>query len=226
MSIFIIKIIAILAMVLDHIKFAIPQTNNFITEYFGRMSYPLFAFVLVEGYLHTSNKKRYAIRLFIFAIISQIPFMLFRSLIGINEWKMLNIMFTLLLGFSVIYIYENFNNKIFANLLAILIAIFGAIIKVDYGWYGIGFIYLFYFFRNFKSAYLPSIICLSIFYYFSKYKMNMFKVDIYLQILFICLSLIPIYLYNGKKGRGMKYFFYCFYPVHLILLYLINFFIV
>jgi hypothetical protein len=123
MSIFIIKIIAVVTMVLDHIKYAIPQTNNFITQYFGRISYPLFAFVFVEGYLHTSNKKKYAIRLFIFAIISQIPFMLFRSLIGKNSWKMLNIMFTLLLGFIGIFIYEKCNNKILGSIIAIFIAI-------------------------------------------------------------------------------------------------------
>lgn len=84
-----------MTMVLDHIKYAIPETAGFITQYFGRISFPLFAFLVGEGYSHTSNLKKYYKRLIVFALISQVPFMLFRTLVG--EWRMLNILFTLLL---------------------------------------------------------------------------------------------------------------------------------
>ena len=65
MTSFIIKIIACITMVLDHIKYAIPETECFLTTYFGRFAFPLFAFLLVEGYSHTSDLKKYYKRLFI-----------------------------------------------------------------------------------------------------------------------------------------------------------------
>ncbi len=106
MSIFLIKIIAVITMFCDHIKYAIPQTNNIVLIILGRIAFPLFCFALVEGYVHTSNKEKYIKRLLIFAIISQIPFMLFRSMIRPNEWKMLNVMVTMLFGFVRNYIYR------------------------------------------------------------------------------------------------------------------------
>ena len=92
-------------------------TSNFITEYLGRISFPLFAFLLVEGYLHTKNLKKYYKRLIIFAIISQIPFMLFRTLVG--EWKMLNIMFTLLCGLLCITAYDKIKKEYIQRLISI-----------------------------------------------------------------------------------------------------------
>ena len=115
MSIFTIKLIAVITMLLDHIRYAIPETNCILFELLGRMSYPLFAFVLTEGYIHTSSKKEYAKRLIKYGLISQIPFMLFRSMLGKNEWKMLNIMFTLLLGFFGILSLDKIKNKYSRN---------------------------------------------------------------------------------------------------------------
>ena len=121
MSIFIIKIIACITMFLDHIKYAIPSTKNFITLYFGRISFPLFAFLITQGYIHTSNLKKYYTRLIIFGIISQIPFMFFRTLVG--EWKMLNIMFTLLLGLAAITVYDKQKNKVISIPIIIMLII-------------------------------------------------------------------------------------------------------
>ena len=110
MTICIIKIIACITMILDHIRYVVPVTNIFVTRFLGRISFPLFAFLLTEGYVHTKNLKNYYKRLFIFAIISQIPFMLFRKLV-VGEWKMLNIMFTLLLGLIAITIFDKEKRK-------------------------------------------------------------------------------------------------------------------
>jgi len=109
MSIFIIKVIACITMVLDHIKYAVPETRCFATIYLGRIAFPLFAFLAVEGYKHTSNLRKYYKRLIIFALISQIPFMLFRTLVG--EWRMLNIIFTLILGLFAITVFDKLDKK-------------------------------------------------------------------------------------------------------------------
>ena len=154
MSIFTIKLIAVITMLLDHIRYAIPETNCILFELLGRMSYPLFAFVLTEGYIHTSSKKEYAKRLIKYGLISQIPFMLFRSMLGKNEWKMLNIMFTLLLGFFGILSLDKIKNKWISIPISIAIPVLACFLNVDYSWYGILFIYIFYLFKNKKPLIL------------------------------------------------------------------------
>ena len=147
MSIFAIKILACITMILDHIKYAIPITNNFITKYFGRIAFPLFAFLITEGYIHTKNLKQYYKRLILFAIISQVPFMLFRSLVS-EQYLMLNVMFTLLLGLIAITIYDKIKNKFFSMPLCFVFICLGEILKVDYGWFGVAAVFLFYIFKE------------------------------------------------------------------------------
>ena len=110
MSSFVLKVIACIAMVCDHIRYVVPNTNNIVTIALGRISYPLFAFLLTEGYSHTKDLKKYYKRIIIFALISQIPFMMFRNLC-IGVWQLLNIMFTLLFGLIAINIINFWNNN-------------------------------------------------------------------------------------------------------------------
>ena len=169
MTIFVIKIIACLTMVIDHIRYAIPTLNEyFIFKYFGRVSFPLFAFCLVEGYTHTSDLKKYIKRLLIFAFISQIPFTLFSSLVekcDILEVRKLNIMFTLYLGMLSIILYEKSENKFVGFLLTILVAIFGMILKVDYLWYGVMMCFVLFISRKNKKVQCISYIFLVLLYY-------------------------------------------------------------
>lgn len=220
MTSFVIKIIACITMVLDHIKYAIPQTDCFITEYLGRLSYPLFAFLVVEGYVHTSDLKKYYKRLLVFAVISQIPFMLFRTLVG--EWKMLNIMFTLLLGLLSITAYDKIKKEYISFPICLLLIILGKFLKVDYGWFGVTMILILYIFREKNIFKLISYTILIILYfYFSGIKViNHAVIMLFISML---LPIILILLYNGKQGKKMKYFFYWFYPIHMIILYVLSF---
>ncbi|MBR3696893.1 MAG: hypothetical protein IKM97_01265 [Clostridia bacterium] len=93
MTVFTLKIIAVITMFLDHIKYAIPSTNSFITLYLGRLSFPIFAFLVSEGFIHTHSRPKYMFRMLLFAIISQIPFYLFVYNI-VNSKTILNVMFT------------------------------------------------------------------------------------------------------------------------------------
>ena len=222
MSSFVIKIIACITMLLDHIKYSSPVFENFATEYLGRLSFPLFAFLIAEWYTHTKNLKKYYKRLFIFGLLSQIPFMLFRTLVG--EWKMLNIMFTLLLGLASIDVYNKIKSKYISIPLVIMIIILGEVIQVDYGWLGVATVFVMYLFRN-KKSFLPLVYGMIIFvYYYSvagtKY---IFLNENILLMLFTWLSTFIINKYNGEKGKGMKYFFYWFYPVHMLIVYLLYF---
>ena len=219
MSSFVLKIIAILSMLCDHLGYITFNEFTFI-NYLGRFSFPIFAFLITEGYRHTSNLKKYFYRLLIFACISQIPFMLF-----INSFRgdfVLNILFTLTLGLLTITVYEKINNKILGIVFTIFCATIAHFFPFDYGWFGITVIFIFHIFKN-------KHVLMNFFFIIATFINYFYKFIIYLNIeylgiiLFACLALIPINLYNEKKGKNLKYFLYIFYPLHLILLYLLNF---
>lgn len=226
MSIFTLKIISCIAMIFDHIKYAIPQTDGIITQVIGRMAFPLFAFMAVEGYLHTSNLKKYILKLIIFGIISELPFLLFRTLVG--PGVLINIMGTLVLGVISIFIYDKLNNKFIGFLAAVSIAIIGQFAKVDYGWFGVGLVFLIYLTRNHKLIFSITYILLVSIYYFSNYipvvgvNFNLLT-NCFIKILSTSLALIFMLLYNGKLGHKIKYFYYIFYPVHMLILYFISY---
>ena len=216
MSSFVLKIIAIVTMFIDHIGYAIFGKFSFF-NYIGRIAFPIFAFQISEGYLHSKNLKKYFLRLFIFAIISQIPFMLFSKIIS-NDFT-LNIFFTLLLGLISIYLYDKSNHKIIGIISVILLGLLANFSHCDYGFYGVAIIFLFYLFKNnlIKSS-IAFIITTII-----KYLIPIIKYGFYNEYLYLLIcTLIPIIfisLYNGKKGKDTKYLLYLFYPIHLLLIY-------
>lgn len=216
MSSFVLKIIAIITMFIDHIGYAILGKFSFF-NYIGRIAFPIFAFQISEGYTHTKNLKKYFLRLFIFAVVSQIPFMLFSKLVS-NQFS-LNIFFTLLLGLFCIYIYDKSKYKIIGIISAILVGSLAEFSHCDYGFYGVAIIFLFYIFKNdiIKSS-IAFMIATSIKYLIPILKYGFY--DVYIHLL-ICtlLPIIFISLYNGKKGKDIKYLLYLFYPIHLLLIY-------
>lgn len=216
MSSFVLKLIAIITMFIDHIGYVIFGNFSFF-NYIGRIAFPIFAFQISEGYVHTKNFKNYLLRLFIFAIVSQIPFMLFYNILS-NAFT-LNIFFTLLLGLLSIYIYDKAKYKTLGILCAILLGFLAEFTHCDYGFYGIAIIFLFYVFKNnFIKASLAFILATTIKYIIPIIKYGFYSVYLYLLI---C-TLIPILFisfYNGKKGKDTKYLLYLFYPIHLLLIY-------
>ena len=186
----------------------------------GRISFPIFAFTLSEGYIHTRDLKKYLFRLFIFAMSIQMPSILF------NYNYPMNIFFTLFLGLFTIcilnlkksWIKEPFM-KIIKAILIIFILYFSQKINLDYGAYGILLIMIFNIFRNNNLKILISFLTLNI---FNLVFPNVFQI-VHTQI-FSLISLIFIFLYNGEKGRNIKYFFYLFYPIHFFILGIIKFF--
>lgn len=200
---FALKWIAILTMVTDHVGVVFFPHDIFFRMP-GRIAFPLFIFMLVEGFSHTSDQKKYLIRLVIFAFLSEIPFDLAFSgkLVDIHDQ---NVFFTLALGLGMLCLIEHYH-KLYIDLiiLAACVAIaFG--IHCDYSGGGILLIYLFYRFRYNNSIKVISFFLISLIFY------NWLE-------LFGLLAFIPIVLYNGKKGPSMKYLFYIFYPAHLLVL--------
>lgn len=219
MTSFVLKFIAVISMIFDHLGYVLFDKFSFM-NYIGRLAFPIFAFSITEGYIHTRNLKKYFIRLIIFALISQIPYMLFINIF--TSTFTLNILFTLVLGLFAITIYDKSKNKLLGMLSVISCAVLAHFLHFDYGWFGIAIIFIFYIFKN-KKLYINFAFCITTFInYFYSY-ITTFRKEYLFIILFCCLSLVPINLYNGNKGKNIKYFLYIFYPLHLILLYLLTF---
>ena len=231
MTSFLLKIIGIITMLFDHVGDSIVGKFSFF-NLIGRISFPIFAFQTVEGYIHTKNFKKHILKMFIFACISQIPFSLFLS--TFTQGNYLNIFFTVTLGLIALGLYDKCKNKFLGFLGVLLISILGYFIKVDYSYFGILLIFLFYFFnqektnilfikRHSKLLTIISTFLLSFIYYLP----NIIKFPSLWQVyslctLFTCFSLFFILLYNKKEGPKLKYFFYIFYPLHLLILYFLH----
>lgn len=231
------KIIAMILMLLDHLWGTIIPGNQWMTL-IGRMAFPIFAFLIVEGFFHTSDLKKYMKRLFIFGLISEIPFNLIYTGSIIFPFHQ-NVMFTLLLGLLIINEIDKLKNnkeikkKIIPILKIFLFLIISIIGFVDYGVTGVLTIVVFYLFRGFKLAWIGQLISLILLYivFFEGQSviLNIFNYEYFLPLQSIgVLSLIFIWLYNGEKGKNnklIKYLFYSFYPVHMLVIYLIYYFI-
>ena len=228
MNSFILKIIACMCMFFDHFGSAFFE-NITILNYIGRFSFTIFCFQIVQGYLHTHDIKKYIKRLALFAIISQIPFMLFYH-VAFDSFA-INVIFTLLFGLLAILIYDKYN-KFVGVCSFLLLAIIAQICHFDYGFFGVFIIFMFYLLRN-KKIVMSIIFALAV---ITKFYMSIIKYGIPFSYLFMgntysllmyftLFSIIPIFLYNGKKGKDAKYLFYIFYPVHLLIFSLLkNFF--
>ena len=231
------KIIAMILMLLDHLWGTIIPGNQWMTL-IGRMAFPIFAFLIVEGFFHTSDIKKYMKRLFIFGLISEIPFNLIYTGSIIFPFHQ-NVMFTLLLGLLIINEIDKLKNtkeikkKIIPILKIFLFLLISIIGFVDYGVTGVLTIVVFYLFRGFKLAWIGQLISLILLYivFFEGQSviLNIFNYEYFLPLQSIgILSLIFIWLYNGEKGKNnklIKYLFYSFYPVHMLVIYLIYYFI-
>lgn len=243
------KIIAILTMFIDHIGAAVIEriinSDVFLSDEVsdvlvlidnglrgvGRLAFPLFVFMIVEGYTHTSNLKKYLFRLGIFALISEIPFdMAFNN--SLVDFSAQNVFFTLAIGLMVIaasdYISQKFvivepvenagglqtkfnvlNMILYVglSLAVVLLGMFlSTVLHSDYIFAGVGAIFIMYKLQGYgkEVAFAVAVIFLGVVIGFDE--------------LYALVDVLFIAMYNGKKGKQHKYFFYIFYPAHLLLL--------
>ena len=232
MSSFALKIIAIISMFCDHFGDAFIGHYSFL-NLIGRLAFPIFAFQISEGFIHTKNLRKYFFRLGLFALIAQIPFGLFvNKYLGSSIFS-LNVFFTLFLGLLSIYLYDYMRklvsqngkllylDKILGIVIAFLLGIVAELLNTDYGLWGVIVVFAFYFFKNDKLAMIISYITLCFIKYGRILILGVFNVPTLMLGIFTCLPIILIALYNGKQGLKIKYLLYWFYPLHLLLLYFI-----
>ena len=230
------RTIAVLLMLSDHIWATAMSFGDWMT-YIGRMAFPIFAFQIAEGFVHTKNFKKYALRLLGFAIVTEIPFNFFYSSRFFNPYHQ-NVLFTLLLGLLAIKVIDGIKKdrsgkNIALSVLYLLLILLASVIGfVDYGHLGMLTVVMFYLMRDFPFAWLGQLVGM-ILLNITFFEGLVFPVEILGKTFeipsqgFAVFALIPIWLYGGRKGKSSKalqYGFYAFYPVHMIVLYLIKYF--
>ena len=218
MSIFVLKIIAMISMVIDHSRYLHPILDNDITKVIGRFSFILFAFILTEGIWHTKDRTKYLKRIVLFAVVSQIPFMIFRSIVG--RYIILNILFTFAIGMILIILIDKQKNEYIKLLIAIVGIVFSILVPIDYGVYGIVLIIIMYYTRKTRLFDLGFFIINMIYYGNKAVETNYDYKQLVPYMIGTYLTYIFLKLYNGKLGKKVK-FLYLFYPIHLVILFLI-----
>lgn len=217
------KMIAVITMGIDHTAWQLlwhwdafteplfMYHHRVVTWYFllrcvGRLAFPIFAFLIVEGFIHTRNRRRYGWSLFVCALISEIPYALFHNGLQLMGH---NVMFTLLWGFLGLCAVERYRHdwrRVGGILVAMLAVAF--LFRAEYGGTGFTFIILLYALRRHLALQALLGCCLFSFKWVTG------------------LAFIPIAMYNGQRGfiKGAigKYLFYAFYPAHLMIIWLIR----
>lgn len=230
------KLIAIITMFIDHIAAVVIYAMLMqasrglmqvppmlwdaydIMRQIGRVAFPIFCYLLVEGFQRTGDQYRYALRLLGFAFLSEIPFDLALSNV-VFETRYQNVMFTLFLGLCVMIVCDRLEslqwNRWLTWLLEVVVMFVGMkvadFLHTDYSGYGVLCIFILYFFRFSKSVQL---IQGSAAFIFGEMILRGSATE-----LLAPLGFIPVAFYNGKRGLKLKYVFYLFYPVHLLVLF-------
>ena len=203
---FTLKMIAVVSMLIDHIG-AVLFPQNEILRMLGRLAFPIFAYTLVEGFMHTHDVKKYLMRLGILALLSEIPFDLaFNG--TILESGHQNVFFTLFLGILMLYLALKAPTNLQRIITIVAMLIIADLLCTDYSSMGLLMIFWFYQFRENKIVKYIGIALIN--------ALCMGGIQIY-----AILSRIPIALLSGEQGRKCKAFFYGIYPVHLLVLYFI-----
>lgn len=206
---FALKWIAMVCMLIDHAG-AVLFPQYIQMRIIGRLAFPIYCFLLVEGAVHTKDIHKYELRLLAFALLSELPFDL--AFYTRPDFRHQNVFFTLFLGLLVVEQYQKQREKL-NSLLTFVVAIAcmaaAELLHTDYGAAGIIFILLFYVLYGHTALKQGAFVAMNFLLYGT-------SVQAYAGI-----AALPMLLYNGNRGPSMKYFFYLFYPLHLLGIYFI-----
>ena len=219
------KLIAICTMLIDHMGYTLFPGVMWL-RCVGRVAFPIFCFLIAEGCVYTHDRKKYALRLLVFALLSEIPFNLMNSGMIWDPYDQ-NVLWTLLLGALVCWLMDWALKKCtplsFVLTGAAMVAAYWLLeaFRTDYGGWGMLLVAAFYGVHRAPSGAVVKMIA-------QAFGLAFFSIGVmggYLSIeLWSLAALVPIWLYNGQRGfsnKVVQYGFYAFYPVHILALSLI-----
>lgn len=220
------KIIAIIGMTLDHIGIIFNDHLSLPAETalyaLGGLTFPIMAYLLVQGYHHTSNFKRYALRLFVFALVTQIPYSLFLENRG-------NVLFTILIGLLMLYLYDHMERKWLFWIIFAIVSL--TTVFLDWGLMGVPMVMLYSRLKGkWSKLVIPILIpiglMLAMFASALSVGRPLSALPQLLYALIGCTLTVPLLAsYNGERGRPAKYLFYAYYPLHILVIGCIEFWI-
>ncbi len=222
----VLKIIALITMVIDHIGMVF-FPDIYILRIIGRLSFPIFAFFVAEGYYYTRSKKKYALHMLLFMVVSWVPYCWGLGM----PWKSMNIMGAFLLSLFGMFLVDKIRLKdskqmiyisAFCFFLFICFILEGLEILVV-GLLGVSLPIVFYAFKDKPVVrYVSAGIILVLFSLTNVLYVEELTFECFIQF-FSLLALIPIMCYNNNVGRlKLKYLFYIAYPLHLFVIMLIK----
>ncbi|OHA84004.1 MAG: hypothetical protein A2408_03880 [Candidatus Yonathbacteria bacterium RIFOXYC1_FULL_52_10] len=222
MSTFAIKLIAVVTMVIDHVGlFFFPGVTEL--RMIGRISFPLFAWLIANGAEHSKNTTLYLKRLAILALVSQIPFFFANNLIGVDP-MLLNVVFTLALGLAAIMGTKRYDDTPTRAVIIGAFAFVAQMINSDYGALGVLSIVAFSLFAKYPKRLIAA--QMLIFFFpaiaiITEFFMVGAREGLYLPIGWMAIFALPIILaYNNREGIKARNFFYIFYPLQYVVLYI------
>lgn len=215
------KVIACMTMLLDHVGAMF--VRGYTLRIIGRIAFPIFCFLMAEGAYYTKNPRKYALRLLIGALLSEIPFDLaFQR--GLT-WRSQSVMVTLLLGFLAVEAIQNTQNNLLKLLAVSAGFALGQLLQTDYGGYGVLLIVLFSQAR--RKWWLQTVLVVMFAWMMDSVPVQVLGMRIPIEM-FALLAMLPIGCYSGRKrsdSKVLQWAFYLFYPVHLTVLVVIRYFL-
>lgn len=205
------KAIACLTMLLDHIGAVFVRGNTL--RIIGRIAFPIFCFLLAEGVYHTKNPRKYALRLIIGMLLSELPFDL--ALRSAPTWSAQSVMVTLLLGFLTVEAILHTDSGILKLLATGAGFALAELCNTDYGGFGVLLVVLFSQTRG--KWWLQTVMVAMFAWMMCSPAVRVFGIGIPIEM-FAVFAMIPIGLYSGRKATSsgvVQWMFYLFYPVHL-----------
>ena len=220
------KHIALLTMLIDHIGVSwFP--GNIALRLIGRSSFIIFCFLLVEGTIYTHSRTKYFLRLLTFAFISFVPYSLFVHNVWFCKWQ-LNVFFVLSSSVIMIALFDCAQRMTLQILILIMFASMGVLLHFDYDFIGFVFVSVFYLFRSQKVlqciAFFITTLCFIPLYYHYFDKQD-WLISIARGVIESCggVALFFVHNYNGDLGCQLpKWFYYAFYPLHLLIIWIVK----
>lgn len=210
------KLIAMVCMAFGHVG------DNFFPDQVwavavGRIAMPIFAFCISEGFSHTRDKRRYLARMGVFALVSEVPFDLVTS--GrVLEFTHQNIMVTFFWAILGLLCFERIvgdgaskGRRALAYAVLVAFLVGSLVLNLDYNMLGVGLVFVFYLLRD-KALLVRNVVAMA--FHALLRNVGLFWLGL--------LGFLPIFFYNGRRGAGLKWLFYVFYPGHLLLIWLVR----
>ena len=211
------KLIACTVMLLDHVGATLYPSGTL--RMIGRMAFPIFAFLLCEGIVHTRNPGKYLLRMGIGMLLAEIPFdLLFYNKLTFEHQS---VMVTLILVLAMGLCMEKIPNRFLRLPVILPFAFLAELLQTDYGAAGVAMAAVFLLTRDLPGKHLLQLLGIALVnYLMDSTRVNVFGIRLPVQMLSL-FAFIPIWLYRGGKAvsnRAVQWLFYLFYPVHMTLL--------